>query len=257
MRDNRRSRTWLSWLTVTVLAVMLVSGFVLMGGLSSGDGSVALARSSGDGTTTTASSSTVSGPTSSTGVVSGINTTTCAGPTLAGTLILNEKLTGQVTLGLFALSQHPLPLARRFNDTGQRVSVSFDGTTVGSFVFPVVPGGAVDYFVAVVTSSGPVIDASQLVESAVLPVCGTHKATVTTTATVTVTTTTTSTDTVTSSGEVVQNANDVYLVTSTSTASATDFITTTSTTTVTSTHIHTNQCYWIGYYPYYGFWYCS
>ena len=219
MRDKRRFRTGWSWLAVTGLSIALVSGFVLVGGLNTSQGSVALARSSGDGTSSTstsATSSSVSGPTSSSGLVAGISTDACTGRSLAGILTLNDKLTGQVILGLFALSQHEMPLARQFLDTGQRVAVLFQGTTSSAFLFPVVPGGAVDYFVAVVAGDGSVSDATQVVESAVLPLCGTRKVTVTTTVTTTVISTSTSTSTVSSSEAAIQNSNVLVVVTSSS-----------------------------------------
>src|SRR4051812_37241653 len=112
MHDKRRSRTWLSWLTVTVPCVLFVSGFVLVGGLGTGQGSVALAgtSSTSSSTSTSATVTTVS----SQGV--NISTAVCAGPNVAGVLELSDALSGEMTLGLFALSQHELPLARGFSD---------------------------------------------------------------------------------------------------------------------------------------------
>src|SRR6185437_7081359 len=144
MRDKRRSRTWLNWLTVTVPGIALVSGFVLVGGLGTGQSSVALAgiskvTSSTSSTSTSATVTTVS----SQGV--NISTSVCAGPIVTGVLELDKTFSGVMTLGLFALSQHQMPLARQFTDTGQRASATFTGAMTASFRFPTVPGGAVDY----------------------------------------------------------------------------------------------------------------
>jgi hypothetical protein len=178
---------------VTVPGVVLVSGFVLVGGFGTGQGGVALAGISRV-TSSTSTSATIT-TVSSQGV--NISTSVCAGPIVTGVLELDKTLSGVMTLGLFALSQHELPLARRFTDTGQRASATFTGSTTASFRFPTVPGGAVDYMVVVMPTSGVITDDSQLVESAVLPLCGTRKVTVTTTATTTTTSTATSTTTVT------------------------------------------------------------
>ncbi len=243
MRDKRRSRTWMGWLTVVVLGVALVSGFVLVGGLGTGQGGVALARTSGAGatsSTSTAATSTTSGSMTTTGsssvsdTVSGINTDACAGPRLAGSVIPNGAPTGQVTLGLFGLVQHQLPLARRFVDTGQRVTVSFGGASSVPFLFQSVPGGSVDYFVAVIPSSGPITNGSQLVESAVIPVCGTRKATETTTVTATVTSTSTSTTTINLTQTVTVSADVEAVTGTTSTSTETSFTTSTSTATETT-----------------------
>jgi hypothetical protein len=196
MRDKRRSRAWLNWLAVTVPGVVLVSGFVLVGGFGTGQGNVALAGTSrATSSTSSAGTSATITTVSSQGV--NISTSVCAGPIVTGVLELDKPLSGVMTLGLFALLQHEMPLARQFTDTGQRASATFTGSTTASFRFPTVPGGAVDYIVVVMPTSGVITNDSQLVESAVLPLCGTRKVTVTTTATTTTTSTTTDTTTVT------------------------------------------------------------
>ncbi len=207
MQAKRRSRTWLSWLTVTVLGFALLSGFVLVGGLGTEQGGVAAATAAG--TTSTSASSTATSSTDVSSLAASISTSECAGPAVTGSLVLNSNFTGYMTLGLFAISQHEMPLARRFTDTGQRVTVVFSDATSAPFRFPVVPGGAVNYLVAVIPSSGTIGNASQPVESAVVPLCGTRKVTVTTTVTTTETATATDTTTVILNDTITQTAQVV------------------------------------------------
>jgi hypothetical protein len=169
--NKRRPESWFGFLSVLVVGIVMVGTFFLAGGLGSGRGSVALAssRSSAQARVVT------------------LSVANCAGPSLTGSLGLSAPFTGQMTLGLFFLSQTSQHLTRQFIDSGLRASADFDNSATASFTFRSVPGGAPAYEVVVLPPSGKITGKTALIESQAMPPCGTRRVTETATTTLTVT----------------------------------------------------------------------
>ena len=112
------------WLGVAVGGTAMVSVFFLAGGLGPSRNGVALAGSE----------STLSD--TSPRVVR-ISLNACVGTTLSGSVGVDEKYTGRLTLGLFALEPSPQHLTRQFVDTTQRAAAAFSHALLAPFSFSV------------------------------------------------------------------------------------------------------------------------
>ncbi|MGH2391058.1 MAG: hypothetical protein ACRDIE_22910 [Chloroflexota bacterium] len=219
---------WMRGLPVAVAGIVMVSLFVLAGGLGSGRSAVVLAGSAGASST------------ANPGIV-GISLNSCAGTGLSGSVAVADKFTGNLILGLFALEPSPQHLTRQFVDTRQRATAAYSHALLAPFSFTVPAVKAPAYEVVVLPSTGKITATTILVESQAIPLCNTQTVTATATDTQTATTTSTSTATnyVTSLEPIISTVTVPAGGGSTVMTTVTGTTTTTSTVDVTTTYFST------------------